>query len=135
VVLSTLVISFVIPPHHSLTLYLSRFDFVMHHCPGKSMGKRNALLHRADHSPGADNNRDITLLKPKFFAAHALEGMTVEEVERDILRVIQKGVRDVRGEDAVVLAMKEFNKSNGKMLRSLEWAMMILNPDTHTKPQ
>jgi RNase H-like domain found in reverse transcriptase len=74
------------------SLYLSRFDFMMHHCPGKSMGKCDALSHRADHSPGADNNRDITLLKSKFFAACALEGMTVEGAERDILREIQKGV-------------------------------------------
>jgi RNase H-like domain found in reverse transcriptase len=70
------------------SLYLSRFDFVMHHHPGKSMGKCDALSRHADHSPGADNNRDITLLKPKFFAARALEGMTIEGAERDILQEI-----------------------------------------------
>jgi Integrase zinc binding domain len=47
--------------------------------------------------------------------------MTVEGAERDILHEIRKGVRDERGEDAVVLAMKEFDKSNGKMLRSSGW--------------
>jgi RNase H-like domain found in reverse transcriptase len=104
------------------SLYLSRFNFVMHHRPGKSMGKCDALSRCADHSPGTNNNRDITLLKPEFFTAHALEGMTVEGAERDILREIQKGVRDGRGEDAVVLVMKEFNESNGKTLRSSEWA-------------
>jgi RNase H-like domain found in reverse transcriptase/Integrase zinc binding domain len=104
------------------SLYLSRFDFVMHHRPGKSMGKCDVLLHHADHSPGADDNCNITLLKPEFFTARALEGMTVEGAERDILQEIRKGVRDGRGEDAVVLAMKEFNESNGKSLRSSEWA-------------
>jgi RNase H-like domain found in reverse transcriptase len=67
------------------SLYLSRFDFVMHHRLGKSMGKCDALLHHADHSPGTDDNHDITLLKPEFFAAHTLERMTVEGAERDIL--------------------------------------------------
>jgi hypothetical protein len=32
-----------------------------------------------------------------------------------------KGVQDGRGEDVVVLAMKEFDKLNGKILRSSEW--------------
>lgn len=100
-------------------LYLSRFDFVMHHRPGKSMGKCDALSRRADHSPGTDDNRDITLLKPEFFAARALKGIGAE---RDILWEIRKGVQDGRGEDAVVLAMKEFDESKGKTLRSSEWA-------------
>jgi hypothetical protein len=93
----------------------------MHHRPGKSMGKCNALSCHADHSPGTDDNHNITFLRPKFFAARALEGMTVEGAERDILQEIRKGVRDRRGEDTVVLAMKEFDESNGKMLRSSEW--------------
>ena len=44
------------------SLYLSRFDFVMHHCPGKSMGKCDALLRHADHDNGTDDNCDTTLL-------------------------------------------------------------------------
>jgi hypothetical protein len=43
-------------------LYLSRFDFVMHHRPGTSMGKCDALSRRADHANGSDDNRDTTLL-------------------------------------------------------------------------
>jgi hypothetical protein len=34
------------------SLYLSRFDFDMHHCRGCSMGKSDALSHRADHGTG-----------------------------------------------------------------------------------
>jgi hypothetical protein len=30
-------------------LYLSRFNLTLHHQPGRSMGKPNTLLHRADH--------------------------------------------------------------------------------------
>jgi hypothetical protein len=73
------------------SLYLSRFDFVMHHRPGKSMGKCDTLSRQADHGNGADDNRDITLLRPEFFAIRALEGITVEGAERDILREVRKG--------------------------------------------
>ena len=40
--------------HWSLTL--ARFDFVMHHRPGKTMGKSDALSRRADHGSGLDDN-------------------------------------------------------------------------------
>jgi hypothetical protein len=64
----------------------------MHHRPGTSMGKCNALSRRADHMNGSEDNRDTTLLRAKFFAVHALEGVTMEGAERDILREVQKGV-------------------------------------------
>jgi hypothetical protein len=104
------------------SLYLSRFDFVMHHHPGTSMGKCDALLRRADHTNGSEDNRDTTLLQPEFFAVRALKGVTIEGVERDILREVQKGIRDRKGEDAVMLVMKELDRSKGRMVRSLEWA-------------
>ena len=44
------------------SLYLSRFDFVMHHQPGKSMGKCDALSQCANHDIRSNNNRDSTLL-------------------------------------------------------------------------
>jgi hypothetical protein len=34
------------------SLYLSTFNFDMHHCPGHTMGKSNALSRRADHGTG-----------------------------------------------------------------------------------
>jgi hypothetical protein len=58
-----------------------RFNFVMHHRSGKSMGKCDALSQRADHSNGTDDNRDTTLLQPEFFTVHMLEGITVEGAE------------------------------------------------------
>jgi hypothetical protein len=57
----------------------------MHHHPGKSMGKCNALSWHADHNDGTDDNQDTTLLQPKCFVIQALEGMTAEGAERDIL--------------------------------------------------
>jgi len=57
------------------SLYLSCFDFALHHKPGKSMGKPDALSRRSDHGTGADDNSDVMLLTPKFFVVHALEGL------------------------------------------------------------
>jgi RNase H-like domain found in reverse transcriptase len=44
------------------SLYLSRFDFMMHHHPGKSMGKCDALSQHADHTNGLEDNCNTTLL-------------------------------------------------------------------------
>jgi len=41
------------------SLYLSRFDFALHHKPGKSMGKLDALSRRSDHGTGANDNSDV----------------------------------------------------------------------------
>jgi hypothetical protein len=56
-----------------------------------------------------------------FFAVCALEGLTVEGAERDILWDIRKGVKGGKNKDSVVLAMKELEKAKGKTLRSSEW--------------
>jgi hypothetical protein len=78
------------------------------------MGKCDALSRWADHDDKDDDNRDTTLLRPEFFAVCALEGITVEGSERDILKEVRKGIRDGKSEDAVVLAMKELEKAKGK---------------------
>lgn len=103
------------------SLYLSRFNFVMHHQPGKTMGKCDALSWRTDHNNGTDNNRDMTLLRPKFFVIKVLEGLTCEGHERDILRKIHQGIKDGKQEDSVMVALKELEKTWGKTLRSSEW--------------
>ena len=70
------------------SLFLARFDFVLHHRPGRSMGKPDALSRRVDHGTGSDDNSNITLLTPGLFAVCALEGLEVVGEERDILRDI-----------------------------------------------
>jgi len=59
------------------SLTLARFNFVMHHQPGKTMRKSDALSRWADHRSGSDDNRDITLLTPNFFVVQATEGLEV----------------------------------------------------------
>jgi len=67
------------------SLYLSRFDFALHHKPGRSMGKPDALSCRSDHGTGADDNSDVVLFTPKLFAVRALEGLQFTGPEQDIL--------------------------------------------------
>jgi len=44
------------------SLYLARFDFLLHHHPRRTMGKPDALSRRADHRNGASNNENVVLL-------------------------------------------------------------------------
>ena len=71
------------------------------------MGKPDALSQRADHRTGSEDNSNITLLTPGFFAIRALEGLEVVGEERDIFRDIQKGTRDREPEEALVKVVKE----------------------------
>ena len=59
------------------SLLLARFEFLLHHRPGKTMGKSDALSRRSDHGSGAEDNQNLILLTPGVFAARALEGLQV----------------------------------------------------------
>jgi hypothetical protein len=50
--------------------------------------KPNALLRRADHGTGSNDNSNLTLLSPELFCIHALSGMDIIGEERDILKDI-----------------------------------------------
>ena len=71
------------------SLLLARFDFLLHHRPGKTMGKSDALSRRSDHGLGTDDNQNLTLLTPRLFSVRVLEGVQVTGEEKDILREIQ----------------------------------------------
>ena len=104
------------------SLTLARFDFVMHHRPGKTMGKPDALSRRADHGSGAEDNRDLTLLTPNFFAVRALEGVEIEGEERDLLQLIRRETKEAELEDTVAHAAKILKSSASKSIRSSEWS-------------
>src|SRR5258707_2903574 len=59
--------------HHQAqwSLYLSRFDFILTHKPGRQMGRPDALSRQADHPRGAEDNVDCTLLTPEQFKLRA----------------------------------------------------------------
>jgi hypothetical protein len=71
------------------SLLLARFDFSMHHRPGKTMGKSDALSRRSDHGSGVKDDNNMVLLTPDFFAVRALEGLQMVGEERNILKEIQ----------------------------------------------
>ena len=90
------------------SLLLARFDFIMHHRPGKSMGKTDALSRRSDHGTGSEDNDNMVLLTLNFFAVRALEGLEAVGEERGILKDIRKGMQDGEKEEPVAKAAREF---------------------------
>ena len=105
------------------SLFLARFDFVLHHRPGKSMGKSDALSRRADHGVGSNDNSDIILLTPGFFAVRALEGLRLTGEDRDIMSDIRRGTRDAEKEEAIAKVVKELKSTRTRSVRSAEWSL------------
>jgi len=85
-------------------LHLARFDFLLHHRPGCTMGKLDALSKRANHRNGASDNENIVLLQPEFLAVCALEGVELTGVEQKILSDICKGNRNRDQEEPIAKA-------------------------------
>jgi len=75
-------------------LYLAHFNFKLIHCSSYSIGKPNSLLQRPDHGNRASNNENVVLLWPELLAIQALEGIQLEEPEKDILREICQGNKE-----------------------------------------
>src|SRR5918999_558660 len=103
------------------SLYLSRFDFSMHHRPGRSMGKADALSRRADHGDGSKDNENMVLLDPGLFAIRAVEGWIAEGEEKDVLTEIQWRARDGAYEDKVAKVVKELKSGRNKVFQTSEW--------------
>lgn len=86
------------------SLFLSSYDFDLHHRPGKSHGKTDALSRRADHVPEGEDNKDIVLLKPEWLAKiAAIRGHAeVEGVGNDLMtEIAQEEMR----EESVIKAL------------------------------
>ena len=105
-------------------LLLARFDFLLHHRPGKTMGKSDALSWRSDHGSGSYDNQNLTLLALSLFAIRALEGLQVVGEEKDILKKIRHGMEMEDQEEVAVKAIKELKKSPMKSVKSSEWSMV-----------
>jgi hypothetical protein len=54
----------------------------------KTMGKSDALSQCVDHRDGSEDNHNLTLLTPNFFAIRALEGLELIGQEWDLLQLI-----------------------------------------------
>src|SRR5258706_15356880 len=64
------------------SLYLSRFDFILTHKPGRQMGRPDALSRQADHPKGVDDNTDCTLLTPEVFKLRVMEAIFMERIRQ-----------------------------------------------------
>jgi hypothetical protein len=95
-------------------LHLSRFDFTLHHKPGRSMGKPDALSRQADHRFGQRDNNNLTLIAPELFWIHALAGARLEGDERNILQEVQLSLRNDVQEELVAKAASELRKDKGR---------------------
>jgi len=104
------------------SLHLARFDFLLHHCPGRTMGKPDALSRRADHGNGASDNKNIVLLRPEFLAVRALEGVELTSIEQKILSDIHKGNRNEDQEEPIAKAARELWNSANEAVHSSEWS-------------
>jgi hypothetical protein len=103
------------------SLYLSRFDFLLVHRPGKHCGKPDALSRRPDHRTEGKDNEDIVLLKPEYFRVAALRRGHAPMVadERQLLRKVREAKE---WDESVVKAVEEMRKSGVSGIRGREWS-------------
>ena len=103
------------------SLFLSRFNFTLHHRPGKKSLKPDALSRRPDHGKGEHDNEDVTLLKPSYFQIHALKRghVLLTGEETDLLRKIRQSKEF---DDTVVKAVAELKTSGAKGVIAQEWS-------------
>jgi len=97
-------------------LYLSRFNFILKHVPGKSMGKVDGLSRRPDWQEGVErDNKDQKLIKPEWI--RGVETLIEEENLRERIRKAQE--RDGK----VVEAIKGLKGAGLKTLKDEEWGI------------
>ena len=95
-------------------LYLSWFNFILKHVPGKSMGKADGLSRRPDWQEGVErDNEDQKLIKPEWIRGG--ETLIEEENLRERIRKAQEG------DGKVVEAIKGLKGAGLKTLKDEEW--------------
>ena len=103
------------------SLFLSRFNFILKHRPGKQSMKPDALSRRPDYGKGESDNQDITLLKPSFFRIQALRQghIILTGIEDDLLRRI-RNAKDL--DESVAKAAEQLKKTPTRRMDGEEWA-------------
>jgi hypothetical protein len=87
------------------------------------MGKPNALSRQANHRSGQGDNDNLMLLAPELFRIHALAGTRLKGEECNILREVQRSLRDGVQEEAVAKVARELQKDKGRgTVKSAEWS-------------
>jgi hypothetical protein len=105
------------------SLYLSHFDFMLHHKPGQSMCEPDALSRRADHRSRQGDNDNLMLLAPELFQIHVLAGARLKGEERNILQEVWRSLKDDVQQESVAKAARELRKDKGRgTFKSTEWS-------------
>ena len=78
-------------------LYLSRFNFVLQHRPGKNSAKPDALSRHADHNDGSKDNEDIVFLPEKYFIQvnQWFPGHYILRAEGEFVRIYSRHSNDL----------------------------------------
>ena len=71
------------------SLFLSRFDYILRHHPGSSMGEPDALSQCTDHGSHDTDNQGVVLLNPSAFQIHAMCATLIRGPEETVLREIR----------------------------------------------
>ena len=71
---------------------------------------------------GSEDNRDITLLTPGFFAVRTVEGVELVGQDQELLRLIRRESKGEDLEDAVNRAVKALRSTSAKSIRLSETA-------------
>jgi len=96
-------------------LYLSRFDFILKHVPGSSMGRADSLSRRPDWQVGIErDNKDRVLIKKEWMEVRAMQ---VEEVIIEGVDIIEKIKKSEAKDDKVIKAVEEMKRAGVKVLR------------------
>jgi len=104
------------------SLHLARFNFLLHYCPGRTIGKLDALSRRANHGNEALDNENIVLLRPEFLVVRALEGVELTGIEQKILSNIRKGNRNGDQEEPIAKIARELQSSINETVYFSEWS-------------
>jgi hypothetical protein len=103
------------------SLFLTRFNFILKHRPGKTMLRADPLSRRPDHEEGVNSdNSNQTLLKPEFFAIKALQTSHLAQVNDAKLL---ENIRSALEKDTITHHYKQLlNKGPREFGKSLqEW--------------
>jgi hypothetical protein len=91
------------------------------------MGKPDALSRRADHESGQGDNNNLTLLAPELFRIHVLAGTRLKGEVRNILREVQRSLKDGVQEKAVAKEARGLRKDKGRgTVKSAEWSESVM---------
>ena len=101
-----------------MTLYLSRFNFLLKHVPGSKMEKADGSSRRSNWEGGVKgDNEEKTLIKPEWLEVKRIQ---VAEVIVEGVDILEKIKRLEARDNEVIKAVEEMKRAEVKMLRDEE---------------